>query len=336
MQLVTPLGLRRARREQGLVKTCSACRWPVKVREFHNHHFDSTIWNSFRFRDDDIVISTYAKSGTTWMQQLVAQLVFGQDPFVPVADISPWVDLRFPLKTEKLAIIEGQSHRRFLKTHLPVDALVYSPRAKYIYVARDGRDVLLSLFNHHTQASDLWYRLLNETPGLVGPPMTRPATTVQAYFDEWLFGNGEPFWPFWDNVRSWWSIRHLPNLLLVHFSDLKTDLASEVRRIAHFLDIELNDAQMSRLLEHCSFAYMKRHGHLAAPFGGKLWNGGATHFINKGTNGRWRGVIDASAVDAYESMAIDHLGAECASWLTNGSQLHHDEGREAFGAFTRP
>ena len=50
---------------------------PRKTRELHNHHFDSTIWNEFRFRDDDIIISTYAKSGTTWMQQIVAQMLLG-------------------------------------------------------------------------------------------------------------------------------------------------------------------------------------------------------------------------------------------------------------------
>ncbi len=49
---------------------------PVKSREFQNHHFDSTIWNDFEFRDDDIIIATYAKSGTTWLQQIVAQLLF--------------------------------------------------------------------------------------------------------------------------------------------------------------------------------------------------------------------------------------------------------------------
>ena len=62
---------------------------PTKTREMHNHHFDSTIWNDLEFRDDDIVISTYAKSGTTWTQQIVAQLLFGPDPNLKVATGGP-------------------------------------------------------------------------------------------------------------------------------------------------------------------------------------------------------------------------------------------------------
>ena len=45
---------------------------PQKTREFHNHHFDSTIWNDFEFRGDDSIIATYAKAGTTWLQQIAA------------------------------------------------------------------------------------------------------------------------------------------------------------------------------------------------------------------------------------------------------------------------
>jgi hypothetical protein len=116
--------------------------WPQKTRELHSHHFDSTIWNDFAFRDDDIVIATYAKSGTTWTQQIVGQLLFGGAHDVPVAQISPWLDLRVPPKAVKLPVVEAQTHRRFLKTHLPVDALVFSPKAKYIYIGRDGRDVV--------------------------------------------------------------------------------------------------------------------------------------------------------------------------------------------------
>ena len=111
--------------------------WPTKTRELHNHHFDSTIWNDFRFRGDDIVISTYAKSGTTWTQQIVAQMLFGPDPDLKVAEMSPWLDLRIPPKEVKLPIVEAQTHRRFLKTHLPLDALVLSPKAKYIYIGQE-------------------------------------------------------------------------------------------------------------------------------------------------------------------------------------------------------
>ena len=49
----------------------TAIPWLQKQRELHNHHFDSTIWNDFAFRDDDIIIATHGKSGTTWVQQIV-------------------------------------------------------------------------------------------------------------------------------------------------------------------------------------------------------------------------------------------------------------------------
>src|SRR6478609_1274727 len=122
---------------------------PQKTREFHNHHFDSTVWNDFAFRDDDIVIATYAKSGTTWMQQIVSQLIFNGAPDVEVHALSPWLDMRILDKDKLLANLEGQRNRRFIKTHLPIDALVYSPRAKYIFVGRDGRDALWSFFDHN-------------------------------------------------------------------------------------------------------------------------------------------------------------------------------------------
>jgi hypothetical protein len=68
--------------------------WPRKTRELMNHHMDSAIWNDFGFRDDDIIVATYAKSGTTWTQQIVGQLVFHGDESVAMHDVSPWLDLR--------------------------------------------------------------------------------------------------------------------------------------------------------------------------------------------------------------------------------------------------
>ena len=244
--------------------------WPRKVRELHSHHFDSTIWNEFDFRDDDMVIATYGKSGTTWVQQIVSQLVFDGAEDIDVPALSPWLDLRVPPKDVKLAAVAAQTHRRFLKTHLPVDALTYSPRAKYLYIGRDGRDVVWSLYNHHARANELWYQALNDTPGRIGPPIARPGASVRDYFLEWLDRDGYPFWSLWENARSWWGIRDLPNLLLLHFSELKADLPGAIRRIADFLDIPVDAAHWPAIVEHCGFPWMKAHAGPSRPGGRRV------------------------------------------------------------------
>ena len=135
-------------------------------RRYLSSDEDSGRWASFPFRDGDIVISTRSKHGTTWMQMICALLVFGTPELPePLGELSPWLDLRVPPVAEKLAHLEAQTHRRFIKTHLPVDALVYSPRAKYIYIGRDGRDVLWSFHNHHLTGNADYYAVLNDTPG---------------------------------------------------------------------------------------------------------------------------------------------------------------------------
>lgn len=295
-------------------------QWPEKQRELHNHHFDSTIWNDFPFRDDDIVIATYAKSGTTWTQQIVGQLLFNGAEDVPVAEMSPWLDLRVPPKDVKLPALENQTHRRFIKTHLPVDALVFSPKAKYIYIGRDGRDVIWSMYNHHANANDAWYAALNDTPGRVGPPIERPTASVHQYFLEWLEKDGFPFWPFWENVRSWWAVRNLPNVYFLHFDNLKADMPGEIRKIAAFLDIPIDEAKWEAVVAHCSFDYMKEHASATVPLGGAFWDGGAQTFINKGTNGRWRDTLTSDDLAAYEARARSELGNDCARWLATGKR----------------
>lgn len=289
--------------------------WPKKQRELRSHHFDSTVWNDFKFRDDDIVIASYAKSGTTWVQQIVAQLLFRGAEGLAVAEMSPWLDLRVPPAAVKLAALEAQTHRRFVKTHLPVDALVFSPAARYLYVGRDGRDIVWSLHNHHVHANDTWYGAINDTPGRVGPPIGPPPADVVEYFRAWLEGDGFPFWSYWESVRSWWALRALPNVLLLHFGELKRDLAGQIRRVAAFLDIAVDDALVATIVAHSSFDYMKRHATQSVPLGGAFWEGGAQTFIHKGQNGRWRDVLTPALCEAYEARARAELGDECATWL---------------------
>ena len=291
---------------------------PRKIREIHNHHMDSTIWNDFEFRDDDIVIATYAKAGTTWVQQIVAQLLFDGVENLETAEMSPWMDLRFPPKEIKLSAVGAQTHRRFLKTHLPIDALVFSQQAKYVYIARDGRDVLWSLYNHHSKANKAWYEVLNNTPGRVGPPIEKPPESIKQYYRDWLDRDGHPFWSLWENVRSWWAIRDLPNIYLLHFANLKSDMPAEIRRLAAYLGIPINEDRWDDILLHCSFDYMKVNASRSVPLGGAFWGGGAKTFIHKGTNGRWRDVLSKDDILQYELRVTQELGEDCADWLETG------------------
>jgi hypothetical protein len=146
---------------------------------------NSTVWNSFKFRPNDIVVATYGKSGTTWVQQILGQLIFNGVEGIDVSHLSPWVDLRV-VPPEVIAGLEHLTHRRFVKTHLPVDALVFSRQAKYLYIGRDGRDAIWSMYNHHANATQQWYDALNNTPSRVGDPIEKPAASIHEYYREWL------------------------------------------------------------------------------------------------------------------------------------------------------
>lgn len=124
---------------------------PQTLRTYKTHSLDSASWDGFKPRVSDIIITTALKAGTTWMQTIVGNLIFqDQEMPRPLWQLTPWLDARKGGRIEeKLNLLEAQTHRRFLKTHLPLDALPYFPEVKYIYVGRDGRDVFMSLWNHY-------------------------------------------------------------------------------------------------------------------------------------------------------------------------------------------
>jgi aryl sulfotransferase len=216
--------------------------------------------------------------------------------------------------------VAAQAHRRFLKTHLPVDALVFSDKARYIYIGRDGRDVVWSMYNHHATANDAWYAALNDSPGRVGPPIEKPPESILQYYHDWLDRDGHPWWPFWENVRSWWAIRTLPNVLFLHFADLKADMPGEIRRIAEFLEIPIDENRWEDILHHCSFDFMKANATRSVPLAGAFWEGGAQTFIHKGENGRWRERLSAEEAQKYEQRCLEELGEDCSRWLNTGKK----------------
>ena len=133
---------------------------PVRYR---SHDEDSAHWLDFPFRSGDIVISTRSKSGTTWVQMMCALL--SQTPQLPskLSTLSPWLDwLVNPRDYVMYAHLSAQAHRRFIKTHTPLDGLPCDEQVTYIVVARHPLDMAVSLYH---QGDNLNRQRLRELTG---------------------------------------------------------------------------------------------------------------------------------------------------------------------------
>merc|ERR1719453_2107839 len=109
---------------------------------------------------------------------------------------------------------------------------------------------------------------------------------------------GGPLGHLWFGyIRAWWAAKDEPNVLLLHYNDLKQDLTGGIKQIADFVGVKLNDKEFSAVEEKCGFAWMKEHND---KFSYKVWNspqqplevmvGGS--IIHKGVSGRGKGFID--------------------------------------------
>ena len=279
-----------------------------------------------------MIIATAPKVGTTWMQQIVSLLVFQSPEPRPLGHTSPWIDCRFRGPVElMLENIETQTHRRFLKSHLPLDALPIYDEVRYIHVARDGRDACMSLLNHYKsfskEALDGFDKigLSDET---IGRPFPRTPQTEREFFLYWIAGSEDEPTPRSDHFlsleRSFWRERRRSNLLLVHYGDLKADLSSEMKRVAEFLGIKTLNSIWSRLVEAASFEAMKREGGRLMPQVERLFVGGHQDFFYKGTNSRWRDFLTEADVSLYERKIEAELAPALIRWLTEGRLIAGD------------
>ncbi len=302
---------------------------PEQIRAYQHHHMDSTRWDQVERRDGDIIITTAYKAGTTWMQAIVGALLFaGREKPAPVWQMSPWVDFRPAPLEPVIENVNGQRHRRFLKTHLPLSSFPYREGNKYIYVARDGRDVFMSLWNHYTRYTEEAVERMNAAPGLVGDPFEKYTEDIHELFRNWLRkgavpweNDGYPFWSFFEHLKTWWEYRDLPNILWVHYNDLLEDLEGGMKRIAAWLEIEVEEGLWPALVKEASFETMRDNSNNYVPSGGRSFDGGGKGFLHKGTNRRWEGVLTPAELKAYEDKTASALTPDCARWLAEGGEL---------------
>ena len=296
---------------------------------------DGGRWEGYVPRPDDIVIATSPKCGTTWMQRIVGLLIFQDDAPIALAQVSPWIDRRF---MEPAAAVhqrlQAQTHRRFLKTHLPLDGIPFHDEVSHIHVARDGRDAAASYHNHLLRLSPALIEEFNrnglEDPTL-GRPVPRPPEEFREFFRWWLTteaipGEGEcaPVLSMFKLVQTYWDQRKAANMLLVHYADLRKDLTGEMRRIARFLRIDVPDHLWPRLVRAASFDEMRKAGSKLMPQMEKGMQGGTDSFFFKGTDGRWKGLLGPEELALFERKVASRLSPACAAWMESGRLVTGD------------
>ncbi|WP_435204623.1 sulfotransferase domain-containing protein [Micromonospora sp. bgisy143] len=280
---------------------------------------DSARWVGFPFRAGDIVISTRSKSGTTWMQMICALLVLGT-PELPatLSELSPWLDWLGEPRDVVYERLAAQPHRRFIKTHTPLDGVPLDPRAHYVVVARHPLDMAVSLYHQAGNLDRTRVAELTGQPAPAGPPRVRPV--LGQWLPSWVDHEVDPraeldslpgvFW----HLRDAWDRRHEPNVTLVHYDDLRADLGAQMRLLADRWGVEVPAGRWPALVEAATFDRMRERADQLAPDTlGVLRDRRA--FFRRGGSGQGRDLLDAAALERYEQRARTLAPPDLLAWL---------------------
>jgi hypothetical protein len=299
------------------------------VRRYEGVVFDSSRWDGFELHPGDIIITTPPKCGTTWTQMICALLVL-QEPELPLPldTLSPWIDMVTRARTEVFADLGAQTHRRFIKTHTPLDGIPHDPTVTYICVGRDPRDVALSM-DHHIDNMDVGGFLeARERAAAIDEielgPLHRPPPRPDSERDR--------FWRWVDDdtpsTRSGSTLRftveHLQtfraaaddlDVVFLHYDDLKADLEGQMRKLAAHLGIEVDEHRWPRLVRAATFESMRSRADTIVPAGGPEHWIDPTAFFSRGTSGQWHDLLDDADLARYAERVRALASDDLVEWL---------------------
>ena len=290
---------------------------------------DSERWERFAFRSDDVVISTPAKCGTSWMQTIVGMLVLDRiDLGRPVSTISPWLDMLIYTDEEIFRLLEEQKHRRFIKTHTPLDGVPCLPLVTYITVIRHPLDVALSYRDHDKNLDS--ERLVELRTTAAGPDDSEdglfddepegPDAYLRWFIDNSLepMGSG-PYGlaDYCNQIRTYWDARKEPNVHLFHYTNLWNDRESEMRRVAAALRVTIAEERWPGFVEAAGLDAMRSRADDTVPDNqAGMWRSPEQFFRVGGTRD-WASLLDPRDITHFNERLRD-LAGEASDWVLRG------------------
>ncbi len=302
------------------------------------------------------MISTRRKSGTTWVQMICALLIF-QTPELPepLGDLSPWLDNMAMPHDFVYAQLGEQRHRRFIKTHTPLDGIPLDPRVTYIVTARHPLDTFVSLCRHN--------EIIGPPPDSIGPPPERrptgqsrppmppkpprplkplrppappkppaplkPPASREALHDallRWIADDDDPRrYPdslpgvMW-HLSDAWARRGEPNVLLMRYDDLLADLEGQMRWLAGRLGIAVPEQAWPALTQAATFERMRDRADDLVPIPPGISVDTAL-FFRRGTSGAGREILSDEEMAAYYARAAQLAPPDMLEWLHSASRL---------------
>ncbi|XP_056268940.1 sulfotransferase family 5A, member 1 [Pseudoliparis swirei] len=210
----------------------------------HLHTQDSLqLALKFPFQDTDIIIVSYPKSGTTWMQEIVTLISSRGDPHltqtVPNWARAPWLEHHY-----FTALLEASpTTPRVFTTHLPHHLLgptLQGSKAKVIYVSRNPKDVAVSFYHFHKIA-----KFLPE------------AGSFPQFLNRFLEGTLH-YGCWFDHIKGWTRQKAtMSNLLHISYEEMSMDRHGAIKRVSSYLQTPLLEDEVNNCVKHCSFSSMQ-------------------------------------------------------------------------------
>ncbi|CAL8262602.1 unnamed protein product [Merluccius merluccius] len=250
-------------------------------------------YEDFCFRPDDFLIVTYPKSGTTWMQEIVPLIQQEGDPASvqsqPNWERAPWLEY---VQAPSLNL-EQRPSPRFFTTHYPYSMMppsFFKARPKVIYVMRNPKDVLTSLFHFNRMCC-------------FEPDPESMKQFVQKFLD-----GKETYGSWFDHVKGWLDAEEKERIFYISYEEMIMDLNSAVTRISQFMEKSLGPEVIEKIVGQSRFTSMKKNNmsnYSLVPKG--IFDFDKSEFLRKGVTGDWKNHLTVAESELFDSVYKDKM-----------------------------